>query len=346
VEQVRAEAPEQTPTKSGYVEGHLFIARTARMRTVALPAHLQSHLSAPRYDMRMAAAYGLRMLLEDQNPAMALAAREALEKLRKEDESQRVRDEAAKYLAAHDGGRSSVAQPIKQRGAQPEEKAKAEIAQRPPKKIEEKRAVVTDEARRAAQESAAERVLERTRRRRERIAEQRRLAQQKRVEMQEAYPKIAPAEAIKEKPAAPVFGNSKSILFATPEATSEELPGTNENTSSSWEIVTLVIAIPVINALGAWVGAQMVNLRVMQFFTTHFDSWLPLVLPGAVLGVLYRMFFDFLLGKRFRPAVLAMWPGFLVGFEFLSKAAPGSQPSWWMPTTGILAFVIAAFWEG
>lgn len=346
VEQIRAEAPEQTPTKSGYVEGHLFIARTARMRTVALPAHLQSHLSAPRYEMRMAAAYGLRMLLEDQNQAMALTARRALEKLRKEDESQRVRDEAAKYLAAFDGGRNAGVQLAKQRDSRAGEKAKVESAPAARKKIEEKRVATRDEARQAARELAAARVLERSKRMRARAAERKKLETQRSTEKQDTYVRTAPGDAIEKKTAAPAFGNSKVTLFVAPDATSKYRPVAKESTSSVGEVVILVIAILVINALGAIVGAQMANFGAERLFKGFFVPVLFLTIPGMMLGAIYRKVFGLLAWERFRSAALAMWPGFLIGFEFLNKVPAGNQPALWIPLVGVAAFLYGALTEG
>ncbi len=100
VERVRAEAPQQTPTKSGYLEGQLFIARAAVVRAAALPVYVQNAIAAPESLTRFGAVYALKELLADPNPGMALAAWQALEALRDKDDSMKVQAAARDCLAS------------------------------------------------------------------------------------------------------------------------------------------------------------------------------------------------------------------------------------------------------
>jgi formylglycine-generating enzyme required for sulfatase activity/uncharacterized caspase-like protein len=95
------EAPYQTPTKSGYVEGKpLYIARTKVVRPAELPEKLQHALDDPEIPMRLWAVAQLEELLRGDHPGKALAARLALVGRRDKDDSFMVRKAAARCLDA------------------------------------------------------------------------------------------------------------------------------------------------------------------------------------------------------------------------------------------------------
>ena len=101
VDQVRAEAPQQTPTKSGYLEGQLYVARAKVVRPAELPIYLQNALRDPDLLRRQGSLPELEELLKGPHPGLALAARQELIKLRDNDDSARLRRAAAELLAAH-----------------------------------------------------------------------------------------------------------------------------------------------------------------------------------------------------------------------------------------------------
>lgn len=101
VDGVRAEAPQQTPTKSGYVEGQLYLARTFLVRPAELPRNLQNALKDSEVFARRGAVSELGELLRGEHPGLALAARQALEILRDRDDSFRIRSAAADCLTAN-----------------------------------------------------------------------------------------------------------------------------------------------------------------------------------------------------------------------------------------------------
>ena len=100
-DRVGAEAPQQTPTKSGHLEGQLYIARTRILRPVELPGTLRVALNDPALFTRRGAVYELKDLLQGEHPGLALAARRALEELRDKDDSFKIRGAAEEALAAH-----------------------------------------------------------------------------------------------------------------------------------------------------------------------------------------------------------------------------------------------------
>jgi hypothetical protein len=101
LDQIRTEAHQQTPTKSGYLEGQLYIARTAVVRPAILPRNLQNALKDPEVLMRQGAVLELGELLQTDHPGLVMAARQALEVLRDNDDSFKIRRAAANHLATH-----------------------------------------------------------------------------------------------------------------------------------------------------------------------------------------------------------------------------------------------------
>jgi uncharacterized caspase-like protein/predicted nucleotide-binding protein len=109
VNRISKEAPQQTPTKTGKVEGHLYIARAAILKP-ALSADLQAAMATSEVLERLGAVVELKRLLGGENLVLALEAREALEALKSEDGNARVRDEALDCLASLSSEKVSAAE--------------------------------------------------------------------------------------------------------------------------------------------------------------------------------------------------------------------------------------------
>jgi hypothetical protein len=94
---VRAERARQTPQKLGSEEGSLIIARSRTAKASALPPEVREAMSSGLPEVREAAVATLGGLLHSEHPGRAPAAREALERLRR-DRSARVATAAAAAL--------------------------------------------------------------------------------------------------------------------------------------------------------------------------------------------------------------------------------------------------------
>ena len=98
---VRNENPQQSPHKSGEVEGDLIVARNPQPpRPAALPSKVQEAIDSPIPEVREGIVRTLDSFLHGRNKGLALAAREALQKLSREDDSLRVRAAAQKCVSA------------------------------------------------------------------------------------------------------------------------------------------------------------------------------------------------------------------------------------------------------
>ena len=93
--------PQQKPMKMGYVEGKIFIGNNPHPRAAELPQELRDTLEHPLPLVRKGGVQELGKLLAASNKGLVLAAQAALQSLAKEDDSQQVRSEAQKYLAAN-----------------------------------------------------------------------------------------------------------------------------------------------------------------------------------------------------------------------------------------------------
>ena len=100
-DQVRATTPSQTPGKWVFdVQGELFVARSKiepEVEEATLPLGLLAAVKSPFAHVRTGAVQELAGLVDGPDEGVAVAAREALEELRKDD-SRRVADAAARAL--------------------------------------------------------------------------------------------------------------------------------------------------------------------------------------------------------------------------------------------------------
>jgi hypothetical protein len=102
LERVREQDARQTPTKAGYVEGDLFLARSRRpprIKAKPLPRDLQNAIASRDGLRRLGAVSELTRLAGEDDPGRALSATEALRQLA-DDDSRRVSDAAAAALSS------------------------------------------------------------------------------------------------------------------------------------------------------------------------------------------------------------------------------------------------------
>jgi hypothetical protein len=102
-DQVRTANTKQTPGRWDFeLQGDFLIAHSRHLRLVALPSELQQALEHPVTGVRLGTVDELADLLRGSHPGLALAAHQALERLRSDD-SQRVSAAAAAVLAVAAG---------------------------------------------------------------------------------------------------------------------------------------------------------------------------------------------------------------------------------------------------
>jgi hypothetical protein len=93
--------PKQTPIKSAQLEGDIVLRQITRMEDIkplALPTYIGMAIENPDSDVRLGAVQSLIKLLHGQNLGLARSAREALERIEKEDDSHRVSQAARQAL--------------------------------------------------------------------------------------------------------------------------------------------------------------------------------------------------------------------------------------------------------
>lgn len=100
-DQVRAQNPNQTPSRDIELQGELYVARSRRkrVRPIPLPADLQAAVQDGNMYTRLGAVGELRARLASPDPGVALGAREALEAVARSDTSY-VAEAALDALAA------------------------------------------------------------------------------------------------------------------------------------------------------------------------------------------------------------------------------------------------------
>jgi hypothetical protein len=89
---------QQQPMKIEMVEGELFLGDNPKPKATRLPEDLVQDLSHDRREIRLSAVERLHVLLQGSHKGRALAAQLELSRLQWEDDSQRVREAAKRYL--------------------------------------------------------------------------------------------------------------------------------------------------------------------------------------------------------------------------------------------------------
>ncbi len=152
-EQVRSETPQQTPHRSGEVEGDIIVSRNPLPpRRAELPGKVQEAIESPIPEVREGIVQTLDAFLRGRNIGLKLVVLDSLRKLT-EDDSRKVASAAQKCLAAFDESRrlqEAEAWRLKEEQERPErEKAEAE-----------RQAIETAKAKRLAQEKAEQERLQ------------------------------------------------------------------------------------------------------------------------------------------------------------------------------------------
>ncbi len=108
---LRSEAA-QTPHKFLEVEGDIFVARSPVVRAAALPPALVAAIESPLAGVRKGAVDELDRLLRGRHPGLAVAARDAMQRLT-DDDSRRVSQAAQEGLAAYAASQRSAGASVK-----------------------------------------------------------------------------------------------------------------------------------------------------------------------------------------------------------------------------------------
>jgi hypothetical protein len=159
-EQIINITPKQTPGKWSYKQqGEIVLRQSTRMediKPVSLPDQLTSEIENPYPEVRMRAVQQLAKLLSGKNLGLARSARDALERIEKEDDSRRVEQAATQILEAIRQDERLALQK-----AEEERNAKEESDRITAQKVEEERiARENAEAERKAKEELERRVRE------------------------------------------------------------------------------------------------------------------------------------------------------------------------------------------
>ena len=103
-EKVKTATPKQTPSKfSSKQQGEIVLRQSMRLediKSVPLPAPLLDSIENPFSDIRLGAVQQLTKLLNGKNLGLARSAREALERVAKEDDSRQVSKAASQALGS------------------------------------------------------------------------------------------------------------------------------------------------------------------------------------------------------------------------------------------------------
>jgi TolA protein len=190
-EQIVTHTPKQTPGKWSYKQqGEIFLrqsAHTGNIKPVSLPDELLEAIDDTRTFVREGAVGQLEKLAKGKNLGLARVAREALDKIAKEDDSHRVAQIAAQALEAIRQAEQIAAQKAEEeRLARVEAEKKAEEERLARAKIEaEKKAEAERKAKEEAQRLAAQKAEE------ERLARVKMEAEMERKEKEEAQRLVA-----------------------------------------------------------------------------------------------------------------------------------------------------------
>lgn len=209
-----------------------------------------------------------------------------------------------------------------------------------------RRAEVPEKSRLAAQEAAAERILERSKRKRVQEAERRKLKREKAVEGSPVGDALREEEQREPEAAAPVLSSAKAHLAAATTTESKGQPAAGWATveekavSNGTLVILLIIALPVTNILGLIVGnywAAFTDIVGSGFIGSFM---LPAGL-GGLAGAAYAKIAQ-MTDRRFVYGAWGCLPGFIIGLEFL-KASSAKHPGWWSALLAAAAFLITTF---
>jgi hypothetical protein len=182
--------PKQTPTKSSTKqEGDIFLRENIPMidiKPVPLPPHIVAAIESPEVDIRLGAVRSLTIRLNGKNLGLARSAREALERIEREDDSRLVSQAAAQVLepirqaerAEAEGTAREEAESVAAKKAEEEQKAQEE-ADREAKAQAEKKAQEESERLLADQNAEKERKEKEAKRIAALTAKEERLAREK-----------------------------------------------------------------------------------------------------------------------------------------------------------------------
>ena len=154
-EKVKIAAPKQTPSKfSSKQQGEIVLRQSTRIENIKplpLPSELIDEIEDTRSHVREAAVQKLEKIISGRNIGLARSAREALEKISAEDDSQRVAQAATQVLDERKA-KDEVERIAAQRA---EEEHLARIKAEPERRIKEEAERLIAEERRMAREKAA-----------------------------------------------------------------------------------------------------------------------------------------------------------------------------------------------
>jgi len=198
-EKVKLAPPKQTPTKfSSKQQGEIVLRQITRIqdiKPVTLPDQLTGEIENPYPEVRLRAVLQLAKLVSGKNLGLARSAREALERIEKEDDSRRVAQAATQILES-----TRQAELLAMQKAEEERKVREE---------EERKAILKAEEERLAREKAEQERLAQEKAKAERIAAQKaeeeriakakieteRLTEQKRLDVEKAAERLATQKA-------------------------------------------------------------------------------------------------------------------------------------------------------
>jgi len=195
-EKVRLATPKQTPSKfSSKQQGEIVLRERMRLqdiKPVTLPDQLISEIENPYPEVRLRAVGQLEKLLMGKNLGLALSAREALERIEKEDDSRRVAQAATQVLGSF---RQAEQKAGEERRIREEEERLAQARIETERLAEEQRLAVEKlEAERIAKEEVQRLAAQKARDEHSRTAELRREKNE-----QAAYFKVEQDKLLKEK---------------------------------------------------------------------------------------------------------------------------------------------------
>lgn len=213
-----------------------------------------------------------------------------------------------------------------------------------------------EKSRLAAQLAAADKILERQKRKRAQAAEKRRITAERTAAAQKA------AERSEQRRIA----RGKRLAQQLEESSSEQNDSVWSNLKREQPVLTAYAKTPTQESsslgIGGWlglVGAMLaVNLvgyvvgRVWALFTANgsifgwhsfIDLFWAYLIGGGILGVVFGKILNFIDESGDLHLVsFVMWPGFLIGFRFVNDLTPDMQPTIWLGLLAVAGFLLGA----